>query len=262
MTVLDDIIVNKRTEVAGLKKSNPLDRLSRDSEVRDFPGALRRKCEGNINIISEIKLRSPSGDWVKSANPVNVARLYEKSRAAAISVLTDKKYFGGDIRFIPEVRKCTTKPILRKDFIIDEYQINEAFLYGADAILLIAAILSDDEIKNFEKIAGDLEMSCLVECRTKEEVMRVNEINNEVGNEIEIYGINNRNLNDMTIDLNTTRELKKIIPKGKTVVSESGIKSREDIEFLRNSGVDAALIGKSIMLSNDIVKKIDELLSV
>ena len=105
-------------------------------------------------------------------------------------------------------------------------------------------------------------MSCLVECRTKEEVMRVNEINNEVGNEIEIYGINNRNLNDMTIDLNTTRELKKIIPKGKTVVSESGIKSREDIEFLRNSGVDAALIGKSIMLSDDIVKKIDELLSV
>ena len=261
MITLKDIVENKRREVDELKKNKPLDKLARGSEIRDFKSALKLGEKNRINIISEIKLSSPREDLNRDADPCEIARLYEKSKASAISVLTDKKYFGGDIRFLPEVKKCTTKPILRKDFIIDEYQIFEAFFYGADAVLLIASILTDDEIKNFVKIVGELKMDFLVECHTKEEVERLNKINNEINDAIEIYGVNNRNLKTMKIDLNTTKELIKIIPEGKVIVSESGIKNKEDIKFLKNLGVDAALIGTSIMLSDDIVKKIDELVS-
>ena len=257
MTLLSDILENKRREVSDLKKNKPLSQLARCFDVRNFKDALQSE---EVSIIAEIKLRSPSGEWCKNVSPVKIARVFEKSRASAISVLTDKKFFHGDIRFIPEVKKYTKKPVLRKDFIIDEYQVHEAFLYGADAVLLIVSILSDDEIKNFVEIIEKLGMDCVVECRTGEEVERVNRINNEINDLIEIYGINNRNLETMEIDLNTTKKLIKKIPKGKIIVSESGIKDKCDIEFLKNSGASAALVGTSIMLSDDIVKKIDELL--
>ena len=124
MATLNDIIENKRNEVAELKKNKVLDKLERSFKIRNFKGALK---SGGVSIISEIKLKSPTGEWCKDVDPVEIAELYEKSKASVISVVTDKKFFGGNIKFIPEVRKYTTKPILRKDFIIDEYQIYESF---------------------------------------------------------------------------------------------------------------------------------------
>lgn len=257
MTLLDTIVENKRREVNELKKNKPLDKLSRSVEIRNFKKAME---SGELSIISEIKLKSPTGEWSMDVEPVEIAKLYEKSRSSAISVLTDKKFFGGDIKLIPEIKKYTTKPLLRKEFIIDEYQIYESFFYGADAVLLIVSVLSDDEIKNFVKIIKKLGMDCLVECHTREEIGRVNNINNEINDLIEIYGINNRDFGNKAVDLNTTKKLINKIPEGKLIVSESGIKNKEDIEFLKNLGVNAVLVGTSIMLSDDVVGKIDELL--
>ncbi len=266
MVTLTDIVENKRREVHELKKNYSfeklMDQIGTRDEIRNFKDAIKRKpCNGNkINIIAEIKLKSPTGEWKRKVDHTKLAKLYEKSGASAISVITDKKFFGGDIKFIPEVKKYTTKPILRKEFIIDEYQIYESLIYGADAVLLMASILTDSEIKNFVEIIRELKMSCLVECHTEEEIERINKINELLENEIEIYGINNRNLETMEIDLNTTKELIKKIPTGKIVVSESGIKTGEDIKFIKNSGASAALIGTSIMLSDDVIGIIDNLL--
>ncbi|HHT9130844.1 MAG TPA: indole-3-glycerol phosphate synthase TrpC, partial [Candidatus Brocadiaceae bacterium] len=208
-------------------------------------------------IIAEIKKASPSLGVIRTDfNHVEIARLYESSGAAAISVLTDEKFFQGKLSYLTDVKKSVSLPILRKDFIIDPYQIYEARSAGADAILLIAALLSKEEIQRFLELARELGMDCLVEVHSELELEKV------LQTSANIIGINNRDLATFKIDLETTLLLKPMIPSGKIVVSESGIKSREDIVKLIKKGVDAVLVGETLMKSTNISTKLHELLGL
>jgi len=206
------------------------------------------------NLIAEIKKASPSRGVIREDfDPVEMAEVYEENGAAAISVLTDKKFFQGSINFLPEVRRVTGVPLLRKDFIIDEYQIYESRVYGADALLLIAAVLSREEMDSFLSLSRDLGLDCLVEVHSEEEVRKVLETS------AEIIGINNRNLRTFEVDLSTTLRLKRLIPSNKIVVSESGIRSREEVRLLAGEGIAAILVGEALLRSEDVGEKMREL---
>ena len=257
MTILDNIHKHKLTEVAENKRRAPLDtlkeRIPKVPAAKSFGAAL--KSGANIRIIAEIKKASPSlGVIRKDFHPVEIARIYETGGAAAISVLTDEKFFQGSLSYLTEVKKAVGLPILRKDFIIDPYQIYEARAAGADAILLIAAMLSGDEIQDYLALSGSLGMECLVEVHSEEELKNVLQTN------AHIIGINNRNLATFVTDMATTLRLRQMIPGGKTVVSESGIKTRGDVETLLKAGVGAILVGETLMKSQDISAKLRELL--
>lgn len=240
-SILKEIVKNKMKEVEKRKMKIGKLKLSE----RDFAGALKGD---SLALIAEVKRTSPS-QKVENKNifsPVKIAQKYERYGASAISVLCDKKFFGGDLKYMKKVAENTLKtPILCKDFIIDEYQIFEARKYGADAILLIAAILSEEEIVRFIKTAKSLNMDALCEIHTIQELNKVLECG------AEIIGINNRDLHSFKIDLETTKSIAKLIPKGKIIVSESGISSKEDVEKLRNK-VDAILVGTALMKGSDI----------
>ena len=242
MTILDEIVANKRKEVEKAKENFPIDKSKLEKSDRDFLKALK----GRHNIITEIKFKAPSTGEMKKRSIKEITEIYDKY-ASAISVITDKKYFRGELAFINEVRKFTKLPVLRKDFIIDEYQIYEARLYNADAILLIASLLSEFEIDKFITIAASLGMYCLVEVRTKEEIEKV------LKTKAKIIGINNRNLKNFEVNIETTLNLKKLIPSDKLVVSESGIKSKDEIIRL---DTNAVLIGTYLMKSDDIDEKL------
>ncbi len=257
MTILDDIHKHKLTEVAENKRRIPLDtlkeRIPKVPAAKPFNAAL--KSGNNIRIIAEIKKASPSlGVIRKDFHPVEIARIYEAGGAAAISVLTDEKFFQGSLLYLTEVKKSVGLPVLRKDFIIDPYQIYEARAAGADAILLIAAMLSGDEIQDYLTLSGELGMECLVEVHSEEELKKVLQTN------AHIIGVNNRNLATFVTDMTTTLRLRQMIPGGKTVVSESGIKTRGDVETLLKAGVGAILVGETLMKSRDISAKLRELL--
>ncbi|MFA6064565.1 MAG: bifunctional indole-3-glycerol-phosphate synthase TrpC/phosphoribosylanthranilate isomerase TrpF [archaeon] len=246
--ILDQIVENKRKEVLISKKKLPLAKLQKGllPSEKNFFSALK----GKNNIIAEIKYKSPSAGKIgKKRSIKEIATAYNKY-ASAISVLTDKKFFAGDLKYIKETKKYTQLPILRKDFIIDEYQIYEARYFGADAILLIASILSAEEIEKYLFIARKLGMEALVETKTKEEIEKV------LRTSARIIGINNRNLADFKITLNTTKELKKLIPAERIVVSESGIYTKADILDL---DTNAALIGTSLIEAKDISEKLSSL---
>lgn len=247
--ILDDIVKNKKQEVKRRKKLFNLTKFKSKLKKSDrsFKKAITRK---KINLIAEIKKKSPSkGRLIEDTDINNIARIYDKSKAVAISIVTDQKFFNGNTMLLKKIRKLTKKPLLRKDFIIDEYQIYEARHYGADAILLIARILDKQTISNFIKIAKSLEMDSLLEIHDKEELKKIPK-------NAEIIGINNRNLNNMKIDLNTTKKLSKLI-KNKVIVAESGYETKEQI---KEAKTNAVLIGTSILKSGNIKKKIDELL--
>jgi indole-3-glycerol phosphate synthase len=257
MTILDKIYQYKLFEVAENKKRIPLEvlkeNIKRDQETRSFGAAL--KSHANICIIAEIKKASPSlGVIREDFQPIEIARIYEASGAAAISVLTDEKFFQGSLLYITDIKKLVKLPILRKDFIIDAYQIYEAGAAGADAILLIAALLSKDEIQHFLELAKGLNMDCLVEVHSEPE------LENVLQTDAHIIGINNRDLATFSIDIETTLRLRPMIPDDKITVSESGIRSRTDIVKLLENGVNAVLIGETFMKSNDISTKMHELL--
>ena len=259
MTILDEIYKHKLSAVAENKKRIPIEVLEENikdgQRARPFEAAL--KSDTNITIIAEIKKASPSLGVIRTDfNPVEVARLYESGGAAAISVLTDEKFFQGKLSYLTDVKKSVSLPILRKDFIIDPYQIYEARSAGADAILLIAALLSKEEIQRFLELARGLGMDCLVEVHSELELKKV------LQTSANIIGINNRDLATFKIDLETTLLLKPMIPSGKIVVSESGIKSREDIVKLIKKGVDAVLVGETLMKSANISTKLHELLGL
>lgn len=223
-------------------------KLLRKSD-RDFRSAI--SSEG-ISLIAEIKKESPSEGEIFTGNfrPGEIAQIYEKNGAAAISVLTDEKYFGGSFEFLKDVRNATESvPILCKDFIVSEHQIFKAREFGADAILLIASLLSVEQIEKFLKVADNLSMDCLVEVHNEEELEKV------LKTSAQIIGINNRNLRTFEIDLSITEKLQKLIPDDRIVVSESGIKSAADIP----KGVDAILVGTAIMKSKNIKEKMYEL---
>ncbi|MBI2548467.1 indole-3-glycerol phosphate synthase TrpC [Candidatus Woesearchaeota archaeon] len=257
INILNEILEHKRKEVQARKKETSLDTIKNklSSEIfhmRNFKKALKKN--GRISIIAEIKKSSPSIGIIKANfDHILIAKEYDKANVDAISVLTDRRFFKGSLDFIREVKEVTNVPLLRKDFIIDSYQIYESKLYKADAILLIATVLTLRELKDYLRIAKELTMQCLVECHNKEE------INKAISSGAEIIGINNRNLATFSVDVGRFSKLRKLIPKNVVVVSESGIKSSHDAAKIKADGADAILVGTSIIQSNNIAKKVEEL---
>jgi len=255
--ILDEILAHKRKEVARRKEVLPLEavklRLGEAPALGDFKEAISRP--GKINLIAEIKKVSPSAGLIKADfEPAKIARIYAAAGASAISVLTDEKFFQGILAHLKEAKAAATLPILAKDFFIDEYQIYEARTFGADAFLVIARALSQDEIKNFLKIGESLGMAALVEVHDEEELTKA------VGSGAEIIGINNRDLATFKVNLKITLRLAPFIPEEKILVSESGIKSREDVELLKEAGVNAVLIGEALLKEAEIKKAIKKIM--
>ena len=242
--ILDTIVIQKKKEVA-LLKAHGVSRPEMDVDPpRGFMQALTQSSE--IAVIAEVKKGSPSKGIISpDFNPTAIASSYEKGGADAVSVLTDEKFFYGSLDYIPLVRQEIQLPVIRKDFIIHELQIEEAINYGADAILLIAAILDQNQIRDYLQMSTELGMDALVEVHDEKEL----EKSLIAGSRL--IGINNRDLRDFTVDLKTTIRLRREIPDSIPVVSESGIKSREDMKMLEDESIAAALIGETFMRSGD-----------
>jgi indole-3-glycerol phosphate synthase len=255
--ILDEICAHKRAEVDASKTSVPLNslkrRLSELGPPRDFRAALRAP---GISLIAEVKKASPSKGVLRpNLNPVELGGQYERAGASAISVLTDKKYFQGALADLTAVRRHVGVPCLRKEFIVDEYQIYEARAAEADAILLIVRALSDEQLRDYLELAGDLKMAALVETHDAREIERA------INAGAHILGINNRDLATFQVSLNTTLELKRYVPGGHVLVSESGIHTREHVALLEDGGIDAILVGESLVTSENVGAKVRELLA-
>lgn len=258
--MLDYIVTDRKKAIEELKRTTSVAELERQihkSEFKhvSFKEALQKPDE--MHIIAELKKASPSkGIICHTFYPVDTAVSYEKYGASALSVLTEPKYFLGDNRYLTAVKQNTTIPILRKDFIIDPIQIYEAKAIGADAILLIVAILSQGQLRDYYKLAKDLDMDVLVETHNRKEL----EI--ALDSDAEIIGINNRNLANFKTTLKTSEELREYIPSDKIAVSESGIHTIEDIQFIKNLGFNAVLIGESMIKLKNPKEKLQEFKSV
>ncbi|MEC4686086.1 MAG: indole-3-glycerol phosphate synthase TrpC [Nitrospirota bacterium] len=258
MSILDGIIEKKRARLDACKVKTPLVEIrarALDAPApRGFSSAIRRPKGEKLRLIAEIKKASPSKGLIREDfDPAGIAAVYEESGASAISVLTEEDFFQGSIDYMPIVKESAGLPVLRKDFIFDEYQVYEARANGADAILLIAAMLGRSQAEELFHLAGELGLSVLFE------VHHWKELDTALLIDVPVIGINNRDLRTLEINLNTTVELLKDIPEGKTVVSESGIERREDVDFLSKTRVDALLIGTAFMKAEDIGKKVREL---
>lgn len=247
-SVLDRIISRKRKEVAEAKAVLPLSDLKKQLEncgqPRDFFAAVSHPI--GMRLIAEFKRRSPSAGEIRpGAEPAEIARGYEKAGAAAISVLTDGEDFGGCLEDLVAVRKASSLPVLRKEFIIDSYQVNEARLYGADAVLLIAECLDDCLLRSLYREVIDLGMTPLVELHSSENLSRVLDLG------ATLVGVNNRDLSTMKTDIGHVLRLKEKIPPECVLVAESGIRTRADVEQLEAAGVHAILVGESLLASPD-----------
>jgi len=254
--MLDKIIAQKREEVEQRKKVATItylqERIARQKPALDLALALKGD---HIRLIAEVKKASPSrGMLSPNFNPIELAQTYAEGGAAAISVLTEANYFMGSIEHLAAIKEVVGLPLLRKDFIFDPYQVYESRAYGADALLLIASTLSQEQLKKLVSLSHSLGLRCLVEVHNEGEVERA------VLSEAEIIGINNRDLDTFSIDINMTRRLRPLIPQERIVVSESGIKSKRDIEKLGKWGVDAVLVGEALVTAGDVRAKMQELL--
>lgn len=242
--ILDRIVERKRVEVARLKREGiVLPEAFRDLRI-DPPRGFRRALldYDGVAIIAEVKKASPSKGVIREDfDPVAIARNYEQSGAQAVSVLTDVDFFQGSLLYLMQVRQAVKLPVLRKDFLIDPLQIEEAQAHGADAVLLIAAILDLHQLQDYQACAFELGMDVLVEVHDEKELELA------MAADSRLIGINNRNLQDFSMDLNTTFRLKKMIPAGIPVVSESGLRDQADLRRLAEAGVTAALIGETLM---------------
>jgi indole-3-glycerol phosphate synthase len=257
MTVLEDIVRKKKERLSAAKYRTPLAELKpliRDIDrPRDFRGAITRK-DGSLKIIAEIKKASPSKGLIRADfDHKKIASVYENKSVDALSVITEEDFFQGRLTFLSEVKKIVSKPLLRKDFIIDDYQLYEARAHGADAVLLIAAILEMSQAEEYLHLSRELGLSVLFEVHDFKELQAALKAN------APIIGINNRNLKTMEIDLNTSLALKKEIPPDRIVVSESGIRTRDDVLRVESAGIDAILVGTCLMEAADIGGKIDQL---
>jgi len=249
MNILDQIVAHKRTEVARLPEMKitgtglraALDKRGR----RDFLGALQKPRRGTVGLIAEVKKASPSAGVIcPNFDPVRIAKEYEAAGASCLSVLTDEKYFQGSLEYLKQIRAAVNLPLLRKDFIVDERQIAEAIQWGADAILLIVACLSDAELKHFHDLTMEAGLTALVEVHDEVELDRALAI------DVRLVGVNNRNLKDLTINLATTERLASKLfttRKEALLVAESGLKTRADIERVERAGAKAILVGESLM---------------
>lgn len=261
--ILDRIVAQKKIEIAADKSVITLEKLQEQCRNMVNPGQVKLQTfsaalskNGEVALIAEIKKASPSKGLIRpDFNPADIARIYTSSGASAISVLTDREFFQGDPEYLREAQEETVLPLLRKDFIIDEYQVYEAKILGAKAILLIMAILNDAEVSRFQDLAAKLGLECLVEVHTADELKRALDLG------ISIVGINNRDLNTFKTDLNTTFRLRQMIQTNDVIiVSESGINTRDDVVRLQENGINAMLVGEALMRENDITGKIYELL--
>ena len=251
-TILDDILAHKRQEVAAQKQRVDMDTLvanisASNDTPRGFMKALQaRVAIGGTAVIAEVKKASPSMGVIRASfDPVAIAESYAAAGATCLSVLTDEKYFQGSGRYLRLIRAAVGLPLLRKDFIVDEYQIVEARALGADAILLIVAALSDAELAAFTRLAHDLGLDVLVEVHDEAECARALQL------PLRVIGVNNRNLHDFSVSLDTSRRIKTMLPADYLLVSESGIHTRADIEALQADGIHAFLVGGALMQADD-----------
>lgn len=244
MTILNDIVKNTQEKLIEKKANVPLEEIKSQLKNLELPRGVFK--ENLINkdqaIIAEIKKASPSAGIIsKNFNPVEKAKEYEAFGASALSILTEEDFFQGSNQFLMDVKAITKLPIIRKDFMVDEYQIYEAKLMGADCILLIASVLSDDEITQFTDLAETLELDYLIEVHDEDELRRVEHFENAM------IGVNNRNLKTFEVDLNNSINLKKLFTGDNLFIAESGIKNQDDIDELKNHDIHAFLIGESLM---------------
>ena len=256
--ILDEIVAHKKKEVARQQEKESRAKLEEKianlRPARDFKSAL--EGEG-VNLIAEVKKASPSRGVIREDfNPRRIANQYEQAGASALSVLTDEEFFGGQLEYLTRLKEAVDLPLLRKDFIISPYQLYQARVYGADAVLLIGAILTAEQARDYFELAQKLGLDVLFEVHDGREL----ELALDIG--AEIIGINNRDLEVFAVDLATTRRLTKEIPADKLIVSESGIKERADVEYVAESGGDAVLVGEALMRAESIAAKIKELTSV
>ena len=244
---LAEILAEKKKEVARLKKAMPAE--SRDlPPIRDFKAAI--SAPQQVNLIAEIKFASPSAGSIRpKTDPIPIGKMYQDAGAAAISFLTDKRFFRGDINELPRLKRAASLPILRKDFIIDDVQVREAFDFGADAILLIVRILSRAQLTELSAASRELGMACLTEVHDEDDL----KIAIDAG--ADIIGINNRDLDTFTVDIDTTSRLASLVPDDRVLVSESGIRNDDDVRALMTTRVQAILVGSSLMQSDDPEEK-------
>jgi indole-3-glycerol phosphate synthase len=255
--ILDEIIAYKKQELAATKRAVPFSDIKAKAADAGPPRGFEKALSAgtDIRLIAEVKKASPSKGVIREDfNPVEIARTYARSGASCLSVLTETKYFQGSLAYLGDIRKAVELPLLRKDFIVDGYQIVEARAAGADAILLIAACLERQQIEDFIGIAKENGLDVLVESHTYKELDRA------LLAGATLLGVNNRDLQSFSVSLQTTLDLLKDIPDDRTVVSESGIKTRDDVMKLQQARVDAILVGESLMREKDIGKKVKELL--
>lgn len=249
--ILNKILATKAEEVAAAKTAVPFETIrsqAADAEpARGFADAIHAKHRAGLPaVIAEIKKASPSKGLIRADfNPVDIARAYERAGAACLSVLTDEQYFQGSPEYLKQVKAAVSLPVLRKDFIIDDYQIYQARAWGADAVLLIAAALEAEELERFEQTAHALGMSVLLELHDPSELEKCRRLTTP------LWGVNNRNLRTFDVSLQQTLDLLSEL-SGKTVVTESGIRNKEDVDFMQSHGVRTFLIGETFMRADDI----------
>jgi indole-3-glycerol phosphate synthase len=254
---LDKIVAEKLREVELRQKAFPLPKLRAAIMERPAPLDLAAAISGDsLRLIAEVKRASPSRGVIRAdLDPVKLASTYAQCGAAAISVLTESRYFGGSREDLESIKRTLPDiPLLRKDFILKPYQIFESCAWGADAVLLIVAILDDTELEELLSLSHALGMQCLVEVHNR------NELERALASDARIIGINNRDLDTMKVNINTTGQLRPAIPRGRIVVSESGIGGRDEVEKLKEWRVNAILVGKALVTADDVAAKIKELL--
>lgn len=259
---LEEIYEHKLLEVRNRKKLLSVQeictRIKCLEKSQNFFSALQKKSDKNeIALICEIKKASPAHGLIReNFNHIEIAKAYETGGATCLSILTDEKYFRGKNEYLPEVRAITNLPILRKDFIIDTYQIYEAKMLGADCILLIIALLNDDKLRELEQCAFDLGLSVLIEVHNEQELQRAAKLKSK------LLGINNRDLTTLKVNLETSLLLSEQVQSDYTIVSESGIKGALDVELLQQAGINCFLIGEHFMRQSDIAKSVSSLLAL
>ena len=259
--ILQEIYEYKLIEVRNRKKELCVSEICKkincnEHKIRDFYQILSQKDQNaQIGLIAEIKKASPSHGLIREDfNHVEIAKAYEKAGASCLSILTDEKYFQGSNQYLSEVRKSTNLPILRKDFIVDTYQIHEAKMIGADCILLIMAMLGDKKLAELEQCALDAGLSVLIETHNEEEIQRASKLKSK------LLGINNRDLKTLEVNIETSIRLAEQIPDDYVLISESGIKDSLDIKLLQQAGFNCFLIGEHFMKQKDIKKAVSDIL--
>ncbi len=255
--ILKDILLKKKEKVLLAKQNFPEEDLKTKVQnlppTRPFIEAINKPRQ--ISLIAEIKKMSPSRQVIRQDfNLQEIAGIYQDVGVQAISVLTEEDYFGGNISYLSEVKNLVDAPLLRKDFILEPYQVYESRLFGADAILLIADLLTRDKLAQLMQIADELGLDYLVEVHDEKELKKVLNL------KVPLIGINNRNLHTLEVDFKITEKLFPLIPKDKVVVVESGIKNSQDVLFLKILGVHAVLIGEAFMEEKDLKKKVEEIM--